>query len=70
MNINKAIKEEYRNKTFKELLKAPVSAIQNISEYDAELLYKVFKIKTIDDFARLQSVKWARSIMTLAEMEE
>jgi len=70
MNINKGLKKEYLNMSFTELLNAPVSALEGISEKQAELLYEALHIKTIDDYANLQSVKVARSIMTLAKLEE
>ncbi len=70
MNLNNGLKKEYWGKSFKELLKSPVYALSGISEEDAKLLYKVFQIETIEDYAKLQSVKWARSILTLADVEE
>lgn len=70
MNIKKAVKKEYWNCSFKEILKAPVSAIEGISTEDAKMLEKALGIVTVDDYANLKSVKWARSIMTLAQLEE
>ncbi|RXE57720.1 hypothetical protein [Acetivibrio mesophilus] len=70
MNIKKGVKKEYWDYSFKELLNAPVSALIGISEYDAKLLKEALGIETINDYAQLQSVKWARSIMTLAQLEE
>lgn len=70
MNIKKAVKKEYWDCNLKEILNAPVSAIEGISEHDAELLKEALNIETVDDYANLQSVKWARSIMTLAKLEE
>ena len=54
----------------KELVNAPVSAIQGVSAGDEELLKKAFNVKTISDFANLKYVKWAQAICTLADGEE
>ena len=70
MNINKILDKKYEKMAFKELPKAPVSAIQGISEEDAELLQKAFKVKTIYDLAKLKYVKWAQAICVLADGED
>jgi hypothetical protein len=69
MNINKAVDKAYESKSFKDLADAPVSALQGISEADAILLQKAFKIKTVKDLAKLKFVKWAQAIVTLSELE-
>lgn len=70
MNINKALDKAYETKSLKEILKAPVDALQGVSEKDAELLYSAFKIKTVEDLANNKFFKWARAIQLLAETEE
>jgi len=70
MNINKCVDKAFEKKTLKELVNAPVSALQGVSEGDEELLKKAFKVKTIGDLAKLKYVKWAQAICTLAEGEE
>jgi hypothetical protein len=52
-----------------ELVNAPVSALQGVSEGDAELLDKAFNVKTIKDLANLKYVRWAQAIVTLADTE-
>ncbi len=69
MNINKAVDKAYESKSFKDLADAPVSALQGISEADAILLQKAFKVKTVKDLAKLKFVKWAQAIITLSELE-
>jgi len=69
MNINKLVDKKYEKMPLKELVKAPVDAIQGVSEGDAELLKKAFNVKTIGDLAKLKYVKWAQAICTLAEGE-
>ena len=70
MNINKCLDKAYEKTPLKELVNAPVSAIQGVSAGDEELLKKAFNVKTISDFANLKYVKWAQAICTLAEGEE
>ena len=70
MNINKVLDKKYENTPLKELKHAPVSAIQGISESDAELLNKAFKVKTVYDLAKLKYVKWAQAICVLADGED
>ncbi|MDR0464956.1 MAG: hypothetical protein LBG94_07580 [Treponema sp.] len=70
MNINKFVDKKYESMSLKELVSAPVDAIQGISEGDAKLLKEAFKVKTIADLAKLKYVKWAQAICVLAEGEE
>jgi len=69
MNINKAVVKAYEGKSLKELVDAPVDAIQGVSEGDAKLLKEAFNVKTIGDFANLKFVKWAQGIVALADVE-
>ena len=70
MNINNAVDKAYEGKSLKELLKAPVDALQGVSAGDAELLQKAFNIKTIEDLGNNKFFYWARSIVNLASAEE
>ena len=70
MNINKCVDKAFEKMTLKELVNAPVSALQGVSDGDEELLKKAFNVKTIADLAKLKYVKWAQAICTLAEGEE
>jgi len=70
MNINKFVDKKYESMSLKELVSAPVDAIQGVSEGDAKLLKEAFKVKTIADLAKLKYVKWAQAICVLAEGEE
>jgi len=69
MNIDKIVDKKYEKMTLKEIAAAPVDAISGISEGDAELLKKAFKVKTVSDLAKLKYVKWAQAICILAEGE-
>ena len=70
MNINKALDKAYEGKSLKEILDAPVDAIQGVSKGDAEYLDKAFNIKTVSDLGNCKFFVWARSIANLAEAEE
>ncbi|NEX61016.1 hypothetical protein [Noviherbaspirillum galbum] len=69
MNINEIVDKAYRDKSFKEIANAPVSALHGVSAKDAEALEKAFRIRTVRDLANLKYVKWAYAIATLAEEE-
>ena len=68
--MNKGLTKEYETKSFKELVKAPVSALQGVSDNDAKLLAEAFGIKTIGDLANNKFFKWARAIVLAADLEE
>ncbi|TGM57103.1 hypothetical protein EHQ91_02285 [Leptospira biflexa] len=70
MNINKAVDKAFETKSLKEIADSPVSALQGLSEGDADLLLKAFNVKTIRDLANLKYVKWAQAIVTLSETEQ
>jgi len=70
MNIKNFVDKAYEQKTLKELVNAPVDAIQGVSAGDAKLLKEAFNVKTVADFAKLKYVKWAQAICVLAEGEE
>ena len=68
MDINKAVDKAYEGKSFKEIADAPVSALQGVSDGDAEKLKAAFNVKTVKDLANLKYVKWAQAITTLSEL--
>ena len=47
MNINKFMDKAFETKSFKELAKAPVSALSGVSEKDADLPKQAFNVSTI-----------------------
>jgi len=68
MQIDKVLDKAFEGKSFKELADAPVSAIQGVSEGDAQKLKDAFNVKTIRDLANLKYVRWAQAITTFAEV--
>jgi len=67
MEINSILDKAFEKKPLKELVDAPVSALQGVSESDAQKLKEAFNVKTIKDLAKLKYVRWAQAIVTLAE---
>jgi hypothetical protein len=69
LNINNAVDKSWEDKSLKEIAKAPVDALQGVSEGDAKLLAEAFNVKTVEDLANLKYVKWAQAIVALADTE-
>lgn len=67
MEINNLLDKAFEKKTLKELVNAPVSALQGLSEGDAQKLKEAFNIKTIKDLANNKFFRWAQAIINLAE---
>ncbi|MBN2535943.1 MAG: hypothetical protein JXB88_23895 [Spirochaetales bacterium] len=70
LNINKGIDKAYEGKSLKEILASPVQALQGLSDRQAELLSKAFKIKTVKQLANNKFFIIARSIYFLALCED
>lgn len=65
-DVGKILDKAFEGKDFAELVKAPVSALQGVSEADATALASALGIKTIGDLASNKYVKWAQAIANLA----
>jgi hypothetical protein len=65
-DAGKFLDKAYEGKEFAELIDAPVSALQGISDADAAALGGALGIKTIGDLASNKYVKWAQAIANLA----
>ncbi len=61
------VDKAYENKTPEELVKAPVAALQGVSEADAEHLKAAFGIDTIGDLGTNKFFRWAQAIVALAD---
>ncbi len=71
MNVlEKLLDKAYETKSPAELLDAPVAALEGVSEGDAELLLKAFKVKTIGDLARNKYFLAAQTIANLASLNK
>ncbi len=69
MNINKALDKAHETQSFRELVDAPVSALQGISEAKEAMLQEL-GVTTIGDLAKLKYCHWAESIVWLSKFEE
>ncbi|MCL2264450.1 MAG: hypothetical protein FWC22_00275 [Treponema sp.] len=65
MNINKFVDKKYEKYSFKQLEKAPIDALQGISENSANLIMEAFSKKALSKYVNV-----ANAIVTLAEAEE
>jgi hypothetical protein len=70
MNIDTVVDKEYLGMTFRALADAPTSALRGLSAKDAKALAQAFNVHSIRDLAKLEFVKWAAAITTLAEHEQ
>ena len=70
LNIDKAVDKAWQGKSLSEILNAPLSALQGLSERQAELLNKAFRIKTIKQLANQRFILIARAIYFLALCED
>ena len=66
-NLNAFLDKEWENKPLADVLKAPVSALQGVSEGDADLLKKAFSIKTVGDLGKNKFFRAAQLLAQLAE---
>lgn len=58
---------EWEDKSLTEILKAPVSALQGVSEGDAEALRSAFNVKTVGDLGRNRFFRAAQALALLGE---
>jgi hypothetical protein len=66
-NLDAFLDKEFESKPLAEILKAPVSALQGVSEGDADLLKQAFNIKTVGDLGKN---KFFRAAQLLAQLSE
>jgi hypothetical protein len=57
-------------KPVKEVIQMSPAVLQGVSESDAQLLYKAFGIKTVEDFATNKFVLMAQALVTVARFEK
>ena len=66
-DVGKILDKAFEDKDFGELAEAPVSALQGVSESDAEHLKAAFNIRTIRDLATNKFVLRAQAINVLSK---
>jgi predicted flap endonuclease-1-like 5' DNA nuclease len=69
LNIDKAVKKSNERQSFQYLTKQPIEILQGIGPKHAEELHSL-NLKTIEQLADYKFFKLARSIATLAKVEE
>jgi hypothetical protein len=66
-NLDAFLDKEWENKSLAEVLKAPVSALQGVSEGDADALKQAFNVKTVGDLGKNKFFRAAQLLSQLAE---
>lgn len=66
-DVSKFLDKAYEGMDFKELAAAPVSALQGVSDGDADHLKAAFGITSIHDLATNKFVLWAQAINVLSK---
>lgn len=66
-DITTKVDKAYESMSVTDLAKAPVEALQGVSEGDAKLLKEAFNISTIADLGTNKYFLWAQAITKLAE---
>lgn len=69
INVNKAVDKAFEGKSLKEIAKAPVSALEGLSDEAGKTLASL-GIKTIGDLGEWKFANWARAIVELSRLEE
>ncbi|KAF0848753.1 MULTISPECIES: hypothetical protein [Nocardia] len=67
--LDKVLDKEYENKTLKEILSAPPSALAGLAAGVDQQLLDALKIKTIADLGTNKYIKLAVALVALAEQE-
>ncbi|MEA2687366.1 MAG: hypothetical protein QOE93_2561 [Actinomycetota bacterium] len=65
-DVTKFVDKAFEGMSFADLAKAPVSALQGVSDADAAALKTAFGIDTIAELANNKFVRWAQAITTLS----
>ena len=67
-NINAALDKEWETKSFKEILDAPLSALQGLADW-ADSVLKPLHVKTVGDLANWKYCRWSEALVTLSKFE-
>jgi hypothetical protein len=59
--------KEHEEKDLKDILSAPVSALQGVSDRQADLLKEAFNIKTVKDLGTNKFFRMAAAMVSLSE---
>ena len=66
-DLSKYLDKAYESTSLDEILAAPVSALAGVTEEDAELLKRAFRIKTVADLGKNKYVLAANAMVQLTK---
>jgi len=66
-DLGQFLDRDWEDKSLSEILKAPVSALQGVSEGDAEALRAAFNVKTVGDLGRNKFFRAVQALTLLGE---
>ena len=66
-DLSKYLDKAYESKSLQEILDAPVSALAGVTEDDAELLKRAFRIKTVGDLGKNKYFLAANAMLQLTK---
>jgi hypothetical protein len=66
-DLSQFLDREWEDKSLTKILKAPVSALQGVSEGDAEALRSAFNVKTVGDLGKNKFFRAAQALALLGE---
>jgi hypothetical protein len=66
-DLSKYLDKAYESKSLTEILNAPVSALAGVTDDDAELLRKAFRIKTVGDLGKNKFFLAAQAMLQLTK---
>ena len=66
-DLSKFLDKEWEDKSLTDVLSAPVSALQGVSESDGEALKQAFGVKTIGDLGKNKFFRAAQALSLLGE---
>jgi hypothetical protein len=64
-DLGQFLDREWEDKSLSEILDAPVSVLQGVSEGDAEALRAAFNVKTVGDLGRYKLFRAAQAVTLL-----
>jgi len=68
--LGEILDKAHESKPFREVLKLPPSALQGVSEQDAEALKAAFGIRTIEDLGTNKFFKLSQALITMTAYEK
>jgi len=69
MNIDKAVVKGYEEKSLKEIVEAPIHALQGLSETGAERAFESLGVRSITELAEFKHCQHAEAIVEAAKYE-